>query len=127
MTETTKPNDRLSPQERLDQIRLFQARHTITVQRLLNKIKSSRNPQATAAARDELDRANQMADALLEERNQLEVIIRDQRQAQRDDKEKRDAIRQIVCSILSNSNSIESDQTAIVSEAMDIEDLIQSL
>lgn len=112
-------------QDRIDEIRTFQARHHLTVVRITNALKGK--PQNPAQLREELDAQNIEMDHSIIERGQLESRLRQMSLARREEKEARDNVRQIACALLANPELVENDHAAIVNDAMEIEQLIQTL
>ena len=123
MNQKTETFDTL--QERLDELRLFQALHHIRVARLTALLKS--RPHNPGVIRDELAAHNDQMEQALAERKTIEAKMRDLTLQRREIKEAKDNVRQIVCAMMANPEFVENDHADLVNDAAQVELLIQSL
>ena len=120
-----QPFDLQAARHRIDEIRLSQARHQISVNRWLSILKSKPGTDKAETAQQELNALNYHQQRHLEERNQLEQQIRDENIKQNARRDHQNNIRQIVCALLTEQH--RGPSRAVIEEAITIEEEIQNL
>lgn len=113
-------------QDRVNDICLAQARHSVLVSKLVAAIRNHPATETAEKAAAKLNKANYDHDQTLEERNLLERQIRRQISAEKAAEKRRDNVRQIVCALLTDPYHSEH-QARIIEEAIEIETQIQAL